>query len=131
MATIGDILARRWPGAQWTMTEDDYSSLHWMAGGEPPAEQDIRAFSAEVDVLMARERMVVTPMQFRLALDGAGLLDACEAAVAAAPRAVQIAWNFVVAIERLSPQVAQFSGQLNIAPEQVDAVFEAAAQIGA
>lgn len=131
MATIGDILARKWPGAEWTLSEDDYASLSWLSEGEAPAEQDIRAFSDEVDEIMRRERMVVTPMQFLLALDGAGLLDACEAAVASAPRPVQITWNHAVLFERNSPLIAQFAAQLEITPEDVDAVFEAAAQIGA
>ncbi len=130
MAGIGDILACKWPGAQWTLGDDAYGSLRWMSGGEPPGEQEIRALSAEVDLLMARERMVVTPMQFRLALDAAGLLDSCEAAVAAAPRAVRIAWDYAVVFERLSPLIDQFAGQLEITPVQVDAVFEAAARIG-
>ena len=126
MATIGDILARKWPGAQWCVEEDSHASLQWLSEGEPPTEAEIRVFSAEVDQLMLRERMAVTPMQFRLALDAAGLLDACEAAVAAAPRAVQIVWNHAVLFERLSPLIAQFAAELEIAPEEVDAVFEAA-----
>lgn len=130
MATIGDILARKWPGAQWCLEGDSYASLEWLSDGEPPTESGIRALSAEVDQLMLRERMVATPMQFRLALDAAGLLDACEAAVAAAPRMVQIVWNHAVLFERLSPLIAQFAEDLEISPEQVDAVFEAAASIG-
>jgi hypothetical protein len=80
--------------------------------------------------VLVRQRMVVTPMQFRLALDAYGWLDACEAAVAASPRATQIVWRHAIAIERLSPLIEQFAEQLDIGAEQVDAVFEAAAQIG-
>jgi hypothetical protein len=130
MATIAEILACKWPGASWRISEDDYGTLVWLSAGDAPAEATIRALSDEVDLFQARRRMVVTPMQFRLALEAAGLLDACEAAVDAAPRTVQIVWRHAIAIERLSPLIEQFAEQLDIGAEQVDAVFEAAAQIG-
>lgn len=130
MATIGEILARKWPGAEWCVSEDEFGSLQWLSEGEAPAEQDIRAFSAEVDEIMRREAMVVTPRQFRLALLDAGLLDACEAMVAGADRAARISWEFAVSVERLSPLIDAFAAQMGKTPAEVDAVFEAASQIG-
>ena len=130
MASIGDILARVYPGKIWAVSGDNYSSLRWMSEGEPPPEQEIRAHSDAVDTLMARERMVVTPRQFRLALLAAGLLGDCEALVAGAAEEVRITWNFATSIERTSPLIDQFAVQLGKTPAEVDAIFEAAAQIG-
>jgi hypothetical protein len=129
MATLSQILSRRWPGAEWTIAGDDYASLAWLSPGDPPAEAEIRALSAEVDQELQRSQMVVTPMQFRLALEAAGLLDECEAAVAAAPRVVQIRWEYAVAVERLNPFIDQFAQQIGKTPEEVDALFDAAALI--
>ena len=130
MASISEILSRKWPGTEWVLTADDYSTLLWLSETPKPTEQEIRAFSDEVDQLERRYRMRVTPLQFRLALDAAGLLDDCEAVVAQAPRAVQLSWEYAVTIERTNPFIDQFAAVINKTAEEVDAIFEAAAQIG-
>lgn len=129
MATIPEILARKWKGREWTITGDDYSTLQW-AGENKPSEAEIRAFSDEVDTRILREKMVVTPRQFRLALRQAGLLATANALAAQADEDVQIAWEYAVSFERISPLIDTFSGVMGLTPEEVDAVFEAAAQIG-
>lgn len=130
MATLSQILGYKWPGAEWSMSGDEYGTLAWLGGGKPPSEDKIRAFSSEVDVLMMRDALKVTPLQFRLALDAAGLLDKCEEAVAAAPRSVQISWEYAVTIERLNPFINQFAAVIGRTADEVDAIFEAAALIG-
>lgn len=56
MATLSEILPRKWPGAEWTLTEDNYTTLVWISASPKPTEAEIRAFSAEVDALVAAER---------------------------------------------------------------------------
>lgn len=57
MATLAQILSRRFPRNQWTLQEDDYSTLDWDAGNPAPkpAEAEIRALSDEVDDDLAQE----------------------------------------------------------------------------
>lgn len=129
MALLSEILSLKWPGVEWMLTDDRYESLIWLSEGDPPSEAEIRAYSDEVDAILRRQRMVVTPMQFRLALDAAGLLDDCEAAVENAPREVKLRWEYAVLIERTNPFIDQFAAMLDKTAEEVDAVFEAAAQI--
>ncbi|MEW5709842.1 MAG: hypothetical protein AB1830_13205 [Pseudomonadota bacterium] len=54
MATIAEILSRRWPGAQWVITGDDYATLQWLPGNAvaKPSEAEIRSHSAAVDAEM-------------------------------------------------------------------------------
>lgn len=132
MATIDQILARKWPGCIWTCRTTPPAITWWSDTNEQPepSVEEVMAYSDEVDVYLRRFRMNVTPLQFRLALDAAGLLDECEAVVAAAPRSVQLSWEYAVTIERLNPFIDQFAAVINKTPEEVDAIFEAAAQIG-
>lgn len=71
----------------------------------------------------------VTPRQARLALLAAGLLDQADAAVAAADRATQIAWEFATEIRRDNPIIAAMAAHLSLTSEQVDALFIAAGGI--
>jgi hypothetical protein len=66
MATISQILAKRWPGREWTISGDDYNTLIWghMEDGqlvntnpEPkPSLAEILAFSDDVDLEIAVDR---------------------------------------------------------------------------
>lgn len=71
----------------------------------------------------------VTARQARQALLDAGLLDAVEATVAVAPRAVQIAWEYGTTVERDSPFIAAMREQVGLTDEQVDALFVAAGEV--
>lgn len=53
MATISEILPIKWPGPGWTIDEDDYATLRWDREDPKPSEAEIRAFSAEVDGILA------------------------------------------------------------------------------
>lgn len=55
MATIAQILAAHWPGQQWTIDEDNYSTLTWDGGNTrpKPSEAEIRGFSDQVDATVA------------------------------------------------------------------------------
>jgi hypothetical protein len=67
--------------------------------------------------------------QARRALLNAGLLDAVEAAVAAADRHVQITWEDAPNIVRDSPFIAAIAPSLELTDAQIDALFVAAAEI--
>lgn len=54
MATIAEILAHSWPGAEWTIAGDDYDSLQWFTSTvTKPTEAEIRAFDSEVTAAIA------------------------------------------------------------------------------
>ena len=59
MATIVQILPRRWPGMWWTIDGDDYATLVWFDSHNSPTakptEAEIRAWSASVDAEIALE----------------------------------------------------------------------------
>ena len=59
MATISEILPIKWPGQGWTITEDDYATLEWFGDAPKPTEAAIRAFSAEVDAILAQKNLLV------------------------------------------------------------------------
>lgn len=71
----------------------------------------------------------VTGRQARLALLAAGLLDAVETAIAAAPEAAQIEWRHGTTIERASPLLAEIGGALGLTDAQIDDLFQAAAAL--
>lgn len=65
----------------------------------------------------------VTMRQARLALLYAGLLGAVQAAVAAAPQAVQIEWEFAATVDRNWPMLAVLQSALGLSDAQIDALF--------
>ncbi len=71
----------------------------------------------------------VTMRQARLALLGAGLLDAVSAAVASAGQAAQIEWEYAAVVERNYGLIPAMAAALGMKDEQVDALFVAAAAL--
>lgn len=73
----------------------------------------------------------VSRFQARAALFNAGLLPQVEAAVAAAPPLVQMAWADAITFRRDSPSIAALSATLGMTDAQIDELFSAAALIRA
>jgi len=71
----------------------------------------------------------VTMRQARLALLGAGLLDAVDAAVAKADRATQIDWEFAATVERGSPTVNALAAALKLSSKAQDSLFSEASKL--
>jgi hypothetical protein len=59
LADIPDILARKWTGQQWSISENDYSTLDWHAENTQPKPslQDIQALSVTVDAEISAENL--------------------------------------------------------------------------
>ena len=78
----------------------------------------------------AREGMVISMRQCRLALLGAGLLDNVDAAIATLPEpdksAAIIAWEYGAVVERLSPFVLSMIPLLGLTDAEIDNLFEVA-----
>ncbi len=138
MASVSQILQRKWPGCQYAIGGDGQTITKWWEGNPfpQPSLGEILAFSAEVDTLVTREAMVVTPRQFCLALAALPGInhdtlyeDAVEM-VAASGLPVQITWQRAVEFQRTSPLIDAFALQLGKSAEEVDALFAAAAAIG-
>jgi hypothetical protein len=89
-------------------------------GGEPT--------QAEIDAMLNPPApRSVMPFQASRALLQFGMLDTVEAAVAAANRETQLAWNKATTIERNSPFVASMSATLGLSDAQLDDLFILAA----
>lgn len=71
----------------------------------------------------------ITRRQGRLALLEAGLLDAVQEAIAAAPREVRITWEDAVEWWRDDALIAAFARAMKLDDEQVDALFRRAAAL--
>lgn len=71
----------------------------------------------------------VTPRQARLALLGAGLLDAVDAAIAAGSRADQITWEFAVDVRRDYALIENLGTALGLTSAQIDDLFRTAATL--
>lgn len=72
----------------------------------------------------------VTPRQAKLALLGAGLLDAAEAAVAAADKATQITWSDAIEFRRDDAMInAMGKTTLGLTDEQIDQLFLSASKL--
>jgi hypothetical protein len=52
MATIAQILTKKWPGTVWTIRGDSYNELVWHEENTiiKPTEEEIRAFDVEISL---------------------------------------------------------------------------------
>ena len=73
----------------------------------------------------------VSRFQAKAALDAAGMLAACDAAVAGADALTRLAWAEALHFRRDSPAIAAMSAAVGLSSEQVDELFIAAATIAA
>lgn len=113
------LLALR-PGAQFSIRGD---AIDWLDvdQAEPTA--------AEIAVELARAAVpqAVTMRQARLALLGAGMLGAVNAAIAAMPgvqgEAARIEWEFSSEVKRAQPLVMALGPVLGLSDAQLDALF--------
>ena len=71
----------------------------------------------------------LTPLQLRMGLLQAGLLDEVEVYIAAAPREVGIAWEYATAFDRYHPFIAGAAAALGLSQDQVDDMFRQAGSI--
>ncbi len=75
----------------------------------------------------------VTMRQCRIALLGAGLLDAVQSSIASMPgvdgERARIDWEYALEVRRDWPLIAYMAGDLGLTDEQVDALFMTAATI--
>ena len=96
----------------------------WLANGNTPAPYVVPPVGIP---------QTVTPFQAKAALLGAGLLPAVQAAIAAAPQIVQLAWSDATEFTRDSPTIAAMAASLKppLTSAQLDALFVAASTIQA
>jgi hypothetical protein len=71
----------------------------------------------------------VTMRQARLALLEAGLLETVNAALANAPEAAQIEWEYAMTIEKDNPLIVGLVETLGLSDEQLDQLFINASQL--
>jgi hypothetical protein len=85
------------------------------------------------DEMRARVPQSVTMRQCRIALLGAGLLEAVQSSIASMPGAdgerARIDWEYALEVRRDWPLIAYMAGDLGLTDEQVDELFVTAATI--
>ena len=67
----------------------------------------------------------ITMRQARLALLGAGLLDAVNVGITGMSQAAQIEWEYAATVERTNPLIAALASALSLTGSQVDDLFVA------
>jgi hypothetical protein len=66
---------------------------------------------------------IITPSQARLALLQVGKLDAVEAAMVNAPRAMRIKWEFATEVHRGDPDLISFTESLGLTGSELNDLF--------
>ena len=97
----------------------------------PLTEEEIATAQAALDAEEAAAvPEVVSARQARLALIGAGLLDAVETAIAALPSAAdRVEWEYATEIRRDHPLIASLGVALSLSTEDIDDLFRIAGMI--
>lgn len=104
-------------GAGWI--ESDDAQIGWLFDGQ--------AFHRPEPVVVVPE--VVSMRQARLALLAASLLDDVEAAIAAAPQAARIEWEYATEVHRDYGLVLTLAPALGLTDQQLDDLFVTAASL--
>lgn len=118
-------------GSGFSLSKDD--------AVDSPSKTEIingwRWFEADTDAYAyfgltpSSQPWTITPLQAKLALHAAGLLDTVEAFIAQADRPTQIAWEYASEFKRNSPMLLAMAGALGMTDTQLDGLFTAASAI--
>lgn len=73
--------------------------------------------------------LTISPLQVKLALNAAGLLDDVESFVAGSTRDTQIAWDNATEFNRSSPMLNQLAAAMGLSQDDLDDLFTAARSI--
>lgn len=114
-----------------TLRADDSQTAGLFAAAAEGAAAYVDPGPADPSGVLAawRASAKVSRFQARAALHLAGLLPAVEAAIAQADPVAQIAWADAVEFRRSSPTIAALATALGLSDEQVDGLFQSAAEI--
>jgi hypothetical protein len=77
MATISDILIKKYAQYEWTVVADDYNSLEWYPSNniDKPTEEELRAFDAEVSLELRWDKVRNQRTRLLTACDWTQLTD--------------------------------------------------------
>lgn len=109
------------------IASEDHTPEEILASVEPPSDEEL-----EKEKLNGkRAGMEVTRFQAKAALSAAGLLPLVEEAIAKGDEFIRLAWQEAQSFRRMSPTILELGKALKLTDDQLDALFEAAAQIQA
>ncbi|MCB8748115.1 hypothetical protein LHU53_14495 [Rhodoferax sp. U2-2l] len=119
------------PVAEWAAYKVTPATPRRVFGGIPThfytfadeADYEAHLATADLDPPVVVVPQSVTIRQGCQALEAAGLLADVEAAIAAAPRYVQIDWERATSIDRAWPTLAVLQAALGLTDAQIDALF--------
>ena len=107
--------------------------VYYYEEGQPVKEGLIELTQAEIDAIKnpvmslqeKREAATLTPMQFMLNVDAAGMMPAIEAYLAepTTPNSFKIMWSRASSFERLYPDLVAAATERGITDAQMDAIF--------
>jgi hypothetical protein len=77
MATISDILIKKYSQYEWTVSADDYNSLQWLPSNPipKPSEEELRAFDAEVSLELRWDKVRNQRTRLLISCDWTQLAD--------------------------------------------------------
>ena len=105
------------------------TDANYAAWGSAPSRIDtIDSLKAVLTDAAVSPSAPVSPAKARVVLAAAGHLDAVEAAVASAPKDVQLYWQHTTEIHRTHPFVEQLRLAIGMSEADADALFAQAAQ---
>ena len=121
---IPSILQAIRPKAEWTLNGEEYSGLVWHGPGEKPTLQELQAAWDN----RPTPPVIVTFRSLAFALLEAGLYEQVKAAALSSPQG-EIWWSTAqsTTVQRDHPFVAALATAVGQTPEQIDAIFAAAA----
>jgi len=114
------------PGAEWSLTQNDYATLKWIGPGEKPILAELEA----AWLAAQRASVVVSFRSLAFTLQSLGLYAQVKAAALSTTEG-EIWWNTAQStmVSRGHPFVATLGESLGQTPEQLDAIFAAALKL--
>jgi hypothetical protein len=121
-------LSQARPGAQWSLTNDDLSTLDWRGPGDPPTMGELELAWAQVQRIQPpAENYQVRAWMIRGGLDPDLVPTIIAQVVPEGPERKEalMRWDYAVRIPRDFPLVNVIGAQMGLTPEQIDAAWPA------
>jgi hypothetical protein len=116
------------PGAQWSLTNDDLSTLDWQGPGDPPTMEELELAWAQVQRIQPpAESYQVRAWMIRGGLDPDLVPTIIAQVVPEGPERKEalMRWDYAVRVPRDFPLVDVIGAQMGLNPEQIDAAWPA------
>jgi hypothetical protein len=114
------------PGAQWSLSGNDLSTLDWRGPGEPPTMEELQAAWVQVQRIQPpAENYQVRAWMIRGGMDPNVVPQIIAQVVPDGPQRKEalMRWDYAVRVPRDFPLVDVIGAQMGLTPEQIDAAW--------